>query len=130
VILRAFLKVVIPGPALAEPLLPKVEYAKPAVSKWWWLPLAVGVVAAGVGVGFLIGARTEYDRVLLAPTRAQAELIVRSGSGLQFGGAVLLGIGGAAAATGLLFALLPAMPVRPSVSLGPSGVSLGLGGSW
>lgn len=118
------------GTQLADPLLPPVQYVKPAISKWWWLPVAVGVVSAGVGVGLMVGARLDYDRVLLAPTRGDAELIARRGSGMQFNGALLIGLGGAAALTGLIFALLPATPVRPSVSLGPSGGSLGLGGTW
>lgn len=117
------------GPLLAEPLLPKVEYTRPAVTKGWWLALGVGAVSAGVGAALLAGAQGEYARVLGAPTRADAVLIAKNGSGLQTGGWALVGFGGAALATGLVLALWPATPVTPQVAVGPAGVSFGVGGA-
>lgn len=117
------------GPVLAAPLLPKVEYARPAVTKGWWLAVGLGAVSAGVGTALLFGARGEYLRVLGAPTRGDAVLIAQSGAGLQTGGWALVGFGGAALVTGVVLALWPSVRVTPQVSLGPTGASFGLGGA-
>lgn len=100
--------------------------------RFWWIPAAAGAAGAGVGVAlFVISAQTYGaldDRSL---TLADARELASRGEGLQRAAWISTSIGVAALlSAGALYLFgAPAAP-RPVVTLGASGVSLGVAGTW
>lgn len=120
--------------AAAEPLAavlkPKVAMEKPAFSRFWWIPGALGLVGAGVGTALLVDARAQYDAIPTTPTRLEAEGLAEHGKGSQFVGSLALGVGAGLLVTGAVMALWPASPVTPRVALSPQGATMGVGGRF
>lgn len=91
-----------------------------------------GLVAAGVGAGFLVLANTSTLTALKAATTepAIADLSQR-GKGETTVGALLLGVGGAAVATSVIWLLAaPKAPVQVAVVPSPAGLAVSVGGAW
>lgn len=115
---------------LAAVLKPRGALEKPAVSRFWWIPAALGVVGAGVGTALLVDARAQYDAIPGTASRLEAEGLAERGEGSQFVGGLALGVGAGLLVTGAVMALWPASPVTPQVALSPQGATLGLRGSF
>lgn len=101
----------------------------PSLRRWAWLPLAVGAVSLGVGVGLRLKAEGTLSELRGASTLTEAATLRDAGKleqGLGFG---LIGFGGAAALTALVFALVGPADA-PAVALVPvaGGGVLSLGG--
>lgn len=98
--------------------------------------IAGGVVFAGGAVllGLAINASVQLEATLRTSKQAglpTAEAYARDGKVYQAVGWVGLGVGAAALATALAFYLFGAEPpVRPQLTLAPTGASVGLAGVW
>jgi hypothetical protein len=93
----------------------------------WWIPGAVGLIAVGVGTGFLVDARGQAEKLRTATLNEAETLDTRQhGATSQTVGWVLVPIGVAAvAASAALFFLLDDEPaVQPAVSFGRDGAAL------
>lgn len=98
------------------------------------LPSALGIVAAGVGGGLLIGSGVEYARLSepgnwssIAPDTFRND--VKNAQTAQEVGIALAAVGGAAIVAGLIwfFATPPGAPVV-TATVGPNGASVGVVG--
>lgn len=120
----------LPGPLTNELLGVMGDGGGHALSIFPWVTAGAGVVATAVGIGLMVGASSEGARLNAnKSTFTWAELQTR-GAGLQgqyWVGVALVGVGGAAAVGGLLWALLGAAkpPASVQVSFGPSMLVVG-----
>jgi hypothetical protein len=116
-----------PGRGITPGAEPK-PVLKTSVRMLAWIPLAVGVVSLGVGVGLRLKANGTLLELQQAPN-GTAALTLRDAGKLEQGlGYTLIGVGGAAAVTALLMVVLsPA--AEPPVSLGLTPLEGGAFGS-
>ncbi|WNG23530.1 hypothetical protein F0U62_05405 [Cystobacter fuscus] len=105
--------------------------------EWAWMPAAGGAVMLGLGTLFTIQAGNNHYRLsngsfsTPADARAERDAGIRNQALGTTG--IVLGVAGVAT-TGALYLLkgkgpLDVLPVRPTVSVGPSGGSVGLVGT-
>jgi hypothetical protein len=120
------------GHRLAQQLHPGSVHAEP--SRWTaWLTVGGGVVIAGLGAALLVGASSAYQDLsnnLMKYDLATVQQKVNTGSGLQTGGWVCVGIGAAALVTGVVMLFMPPSSMAPVVSMGPTGASVGVAGAF
>jgi hypothetical protein len=103
-----------------------------SVRSWAWLPLAGGLALGAGGAACLGFAGGDYSRMTAAGSAQEGARLRDEGQGLQTAGWALAGTGVAALiATGLVYFLGgPDASVSPAVSAAPSGLSVGVAGSW
>jgi hypothetical protein len=107
-----------PGPARVAPAA-------------WWVPGAVGVVAAGAGALFFSLAAGKYNDLLTHQAQVSDGVRWRDeGSAYQAWGITLVSVGGAAIIGSIIWLLVGSTDVQPQVSLGPTGATLGVGGRF
>lgn len=97
----------------------------------WWIPAVSGGVVLAGGVGSLVGAGLEFER--LSQQRGRGEAVtegdIRTGATLQTLGWVGVGVGAAAlVGAGLLAVFGSDAPIQPQVMLAPSGGFVGVAG--
>lgn len=113
---------------------PVGEAPGPPPAAGWWLALAGGGVAVAGGAVFIPAAIT-WDQLHSATWRAAnrpAAILDTTGTfnSLSTVGGVLLGVGGAAVAAGVLWALVPGWQTALPVALAPGPGGLVVGGRW
>lgn len=109
-----------------------------------WIPAMVGGIAAAVAVGLLVESMAEADdlrSIIADPRQAEMELsqpdvgigldeyiktVAESGRRLQLAGWTLVGVGAAAIASSIVWALLPSSPVKATVVPTAQGATFGL----
>ncbi len=117
-------------------LTPTVEERPSGSSarRWAWAPAAGGVIFAGAGTYFFLQARDKHEQLRMkgspdAPL--DGEKLASEGRQAQTLSRVAFGLGAAGLVTGAVLFLLPGeeAPVRPSVTVGPSGGMVGVAGT-
>jgi hypothetical protein len=104
--------------------------------RWSWIPAGAGVVAAGVGTGFLLAAQGSSNQLVAAQMHtgpslslAQASSVSQQGQTQQTVGLIGLSVGVAAVVAGAaMFALGGAYEVRATASLSPAGGGAAISG--
>jgi hypothetical protein len=111
-----------------------VKPAGPAkvAPKFWWIPGAVGVLAAVPTAILLTNAAGKYEELLNKPATSstQGRTWATEGQSMQTAGWLIGGVGVAAITASILWLALGSTDVQPQVSLGPAGASLGLRGQF
>ncbi|MBN1206141.1 MAG: hypothetical protein JXB05_14585 [Myxococcaceae bacterium] len=130
---------VTPPPTEETPVV-KPEPPKPPEPPgrpWAWVPGAGGVVLAGAGTYFYLEAKKDYDKLNAQPDPSapliNGEDVASAGRRKQTLSRVAFGLGAAGIVTSVVLYLLPTKqppPVTPSVSVGPGGGMVGVGGTF
>lgn len=99
-----------------------------------WVVSGAGLVAAGVGVGLLVDANLSHE-ALTGPASAEfppsvARAAADSGKLSQAVGSVLVGVGVAAAATGLIWFFAGGDGPTPVAWVAPGAGGVGIAGTW
>jgi hypothetical protein len=118
-----------PAPAPRRPPPPPPAPPRP----WPWLVAGGGVALAGTGGALYLGARSSYDRLATRDpsiaTAAQLQATADTGRALQTGAFVLVGVGAAAAVSGVALHFLGAPAgLTASIQVSPGGAGLGFAG--
>ena len=126
-----------PQPTVTAPTAPTVVGVAPPVlppptrgsgpGAGPWVLLGTGIAAAGVGAALMLTASVD-DAANARSERARADLL-DGASAQHTAGAVVLGVGAAAALGGVLWRVL-APGAAPSVSVRPGGVAMSFTARW
>lgn len=123
------------APPVTEPTAAELAQANEKPLRWQpFIPIGLGVIAAGVGAGAWIRAGGLYQELRAAEpgavTAARALELKNSGETMQTMGIVMTAAGAAAAVGGLVWLLLGGdeTPAAVSWSVGPTGVFVN--GAW
>ena len=120
-------KTVEPVLSVTEPVAARPSRVAP---KAWWVPGALGVVAAGAGALLISLAAGKFKEITSESNSTQAEIFAREGAGLQTTGWLLGGAGVAAVAASVIWLIAGSTDVQPQLTLAPGGAVLGLGGHF
>ncbi|MFY0583698.1 hypothetical protein ACN28S_63775 [Cystobacter fuscus] len=128
---------VTPGAQTPGAMSPGAATVRQGTPEWAWMPAAGGAVMLGLGTLFTIQAGNNHYRLSNGNFSTPADARAERDAGLRNQAlgttGIVLGVAGVAT-TGALYLLkgkspLDVLPVRPTVSVGPSGGSVGLVGT-
>jgi hypothetical protein len=99
--------------------------AKPSLRPWALVPAGVALISLGVGLGLRFVAQDTLVQLRVAPDASRALTLRDAGNLQETLSYTLLGVGGAAAVTAVLLAVLGGGPNESTVSMGFAPISGG-----